>query len=128
MTTSIHLTVPRAGFTEHYWSVRDNRGSVSMTASYFTGGGYAELVSATPSAADFLAPTDDGWWVFDVVQCHDAGCDWPEAPGPSFCRSDTLTHSHVQPLWDRLRTAKVTDEAVFAELAKLHAAEFEVAA
>lgn len=116
MTNNVHLTDKHA----------DGHGSVSLSAHHFTGPGYEAVADVAPTAKDLLAKTDDGWWVFDVIQSHRLvyGSLFP-CSRHDHCESDAFVTQLAQPVWERIRSAGVTDDRVFAELGKLHAAWFE---
>lgn len=123
MTNSVHLTTEQG---EHYWSVGDERGSVSLTADFFAGAGYDEAADAAPNAANYLSRTEDGWWVFDVLQSHRLATGDSDCFRHVGCNSDAFVFGVAEPLWLRVRAAGVTDEVVFAELKALHDSEFEI--
>lgn len=125
-----HTTEPAESGAYHYWEVRGERGAVSLHLLHSRHPGFVPLRRSSPMLAAGLAETDGGHWVFDVLQSH-----VPNAPESGWscpthgdtCDMDAFVSRVADPVWQRLRTTGITDAAVFAELERLHAEEFEAA-
>jgi hypothetical protein len=129
--TETHTTLPADNGTYHYWEVRGERGAVSLSLLHSRAVGFTSLAAAMPSLAGNLAATESGHWVFNVVGEHRPNgpeSGWSCSVHGDTCDEDAIVDSLAGPIWERLRTAGVTDRAVYAELRALADRVFEEAA
>lgn len=116
-----HTSEPTQSGTFHYWETRGPHGAVSLSLLHSRDAAFDPGLLA-PSAARLVESTDGGHWVFDVLQVHvpngpESGWSCIRHGDP--CDVDALGGHIADPLWDRLRAAGVTDQAVRAELEPL---------
>jgi len=127
-----HTTVPAHSGTYHFFEVRGPHGAVLLSLLHSRHPGFAAAGGLSPQAASRLAPTDGGYWVFDLIQTHvPAGPDsgWSCSRHGDRCDMDAIVGDLADPIWEHLCQVGVTDASVRAQLEPLHERVFgEVAA